>query len=128
MKITKEEIESVSMLPPYERYQYFIKRVADIDSLFTVVDEEGRIALADIEDARVYSFWSAEDFAKRCLLEEWSNYEVLELTLEQFEEEVIDQIEEHGYLLNIFPIRNKSGFVVDLDEFARDLSDELEKY
>ena len=36
-------------------------------------------------------------------------------------------IRENDFLINVFPT-NKTGFVVTLDEFIRDLKDELKNY
>jgi len=35
---------------------------------------------------------------------------------------------ENNYLINVFPMNNKTGFVVSLEEFERDLSEELKNY
>ncbi len=35
---------------------------------------------------------------------------------------------ENEYLINVFPIGNKTGFVVNINEFIKDLNDELEWY
>jgi hypothetical protein len=32
-----------------------------------------------------------------------------------------------NFLINVFPIYERTGFVVNLDEFTRDLNEELEK-
>jgi len=48
--------------------------------------------------------------------------------MEDFEDEVIDEIEEEKYLLNIFSVDSKPRFIVDITELARDLSDEMKNY
>lgn len=37
-------IENIQKLEPFQRYQHFIKRVADFEELWTIVDEEGNYA------------------------------------------------------------------------------------
>ncbi|MDF7822270.1 DUF2750 domain-containing protein [Runella sp. MFBS21] len=128
MKVTPKEIESVSNLSSFDRYKYFIKRVADFEVMYALVDERGSFAISEIEDNIMLSFWSAQEFAAINAVNEWQGYEVKKLTLEEFENEVIDIIAEKNYLLNIFPINNKTGFVVNIDEFARDLASEMKKY
>ena len=42
--------------------------------------------------------------------------------------EIIYLISNENYLLNVFPVGLKTGFIVDLEEFIRDLKYELDKY
>lgn len=128
MKITEKEIEAVSKLDSFARYKYFIKRVADTEKMYSLIDEGGNYALADVESRTVISLWSASEFALMNVIEEWSCYKVKEITLEEFEDNLIDEIEKREWLLNVFSVKGKSGFVVDINEFANDLSDELNKY
>ena len=50
------------------------------------------------------------------------------LSLDEFESDIVPIIENKGYLLDIFPVSNKAGFVVTLDEFIHDLNVELSNY
>lgn len=128
MRLTEKEIESVSNLEAYERYKYFIKRVADTELLYTLIDSDNKFVLAEVESQILFSVWSAPEFALLNATGEWTSCLVHEITLENFEEEIIDQIAAGGWLINVFSIKGKSGFVVDFNEFARDLSEELRKY
>lgn len=128
MKVTDKEIASVSLLTPFERYKYFIKRVADSELMYTLIDSNREWAIADVEGKGVLSVWSAPEFAEQNAIEQWSGFSVEEVSIERFEEDVIDKIEENGYLVNVFPVKGKSGFVVELIEFARDLNEEMRKY
>jgi hypothetical protein len=128
IKITEQEIEAVSKLEPFQRYQYFIKRVADTEKMYTLADRDGNFAITILEGISVFSIWSSTQFALKCAEDEWSGFIVKEIILEEFEEETVDVIEENGWLLNVFSVKGKSGFVVDINEFARDLSEEMKKY
>lgn len=123
-----KEIESVSNLEPFKRYQYFIKKIADFEELWTIIDGNGDFALSDIDDKVLISFWSAEEFVNLNLNDGWENCGSRKLTLDDLEDEIFDLIASENYLINVFPVNGKSGFVVGLDEFARDLSDELKNY
>ena len=128
MKITNKEIEAVSQLEAFQRYEYFIKRVADSERMYTLVDDNGNLAIADVESSAVLSVWSASEFAENNAVDEWGGFSVKEITVEEFEEDIIDMIEENNWLINVFSIKGKSGFVVDINEFAKDLSAEMQKY
>jgi hypothetical protein len=128
MKISNQEIDNVSKLPAVERYSYFVKRVADFEILYSLIDNSNNLALSEIEGRKMLSFWTAPEFATICAIKEWQDYSTKEISLEEFEEEYIDIIELNNYLINIFPTVETTGFVVDVNEFARDLSEEMKKY
>ncbi|MDC6384635.1 DUF2750 domain-containing protein [Flagellimonas taeanensis] len=128
MKLNIKEIETVSNLESFARYKYFLKKIADFEEFWTIVDKNGEIALSEIEDDTLMSFWTAEDFIKSNLFGNWEKYNPFKVTLDDFEDTLIPLIENNNYLLNIFPVDGKSGFVVNLDEFIRDLNNELEQY
>ena len=128
MELHSKEIERVSNLEPFERYKYFLKRVADSESLYTLKSDNGNYVISEIDDNRLFPMWSAREYAELCKENGWSDCIVEELTLHDLEEEIFDLIASERYLINVFPTQEKTGFIVDLDEFARDLSDELKHY
>ena len=128
MNLTRQEIESVSKLEPFKRYKYFIKKIADFEEIWTIVDKNGDIALSDIEEKTFISFWTAEPFIKSNLNKGWKKCTPVKLDLDNFEETVSPLIKENNYLINVFPVNGKSGFIVNIDEFIRDLNEELEQY
>ena len=127
MSLNNLEINNVISLKPLERYKYFIKKVADFEELWVLLDSKGNHALSCLEDKTFISIWSHYPYLKTCLNDEWSKFFPTKITLDDFESNVIDYMED-DYLLNIFPVNNKSGFIVTLKEFIRDLNDELDKY
>lgn len=74
MKLNKKEIESVSKLVPYKRYKYFIKKIADFEELWTLLDKDENIALSNIEDKTLVSFWTAKDFIESNLDDNWKGF------------------------------------------------------
>lgn len=128
MKISDREIEAVSKLNAFQRYQYFIKRVADSEKMYILGTEEENFALAKVDNNILFSVWPTPEFALLCNVDQWKNFNVREITLEEFEDHIVDEIGNNNWLINVFSTRNKSGFVVDLDEFARDLNEEMKRY
>ncbi len=128
MTLNKMEIENVSKLDTFKRYKYFIKKVADFEELWTLIDENSDFALSEIDNHFFISFWTAEEFIKSNLDNGWKNHTPLKMSLNYFEENVMPVIQENNYLINVFPVNGKSGFVVSINEFVRDLNEELENY
>jgi len=128
MKLSEQEVNAILKLDEFKRYQYFIKRIADNELIYTMKNSEDQYAISEIEDQIFVPFWSAKEFAKICLTDEWQNFIIVEISLDDLEEELISFLNENDFLMNIFPIQPKTGFVVDVSEFTRDLNDELENY
>lgn len=128
MNINPKELENVSRMKPFDRYEYFIRKVADFQELWTIVDEEGEVALSEIKDNKLVSFWTSEPFIESNLSGGWKNCSAFKLHLEDLDETIFPLISDNNYLINVFPVNGKSGFVVNIDEFIRDLNEELEQY
>ena len=128
MNLKTQEIESVIKLEPFERYKYSLKRIADNETLYTIKRDKETIAISDLDDEKLIPFWSAKQFAELNITDEWNEFYVEEISLDDYENEMVDFINENNFLMNIFPINNKTGFVVSLDEFIRDLNIELERF
>ena len=109
-------------------YKYFIKKVADTEKIYIILDEANNYILSEIENNTLIPVWSNSEFALLCKTNGWENAIIKEITLEWFENNLIDYIENNNLLINVFPVYNKTGFVVDINELARDLNDELKNY
>lgn len=127
-KINKKEIEAITKLGAFERYKYLIKRIAAWDKIYILENKNEDIAIEEIKGNFLIPIWSAREYAESFITEEWKNYLILEIYLSEFKKNIISIINKNKYLLDVFPINNKSGFVVDIDEFLRDLNEELDKY
>ena len=112
MNLKTQEIESVIKLEPFERYKYSLKRIADNETLYTIKRDNETIAISDLDDEKLIPFWSAKQFAELNITDEWNEFYVEEISLDDFENEMVDFINENNFLMNIFPINNKTGFVV----------------
>jgi hypothetical protein len=128
MKIDQKEIESVCSLEPFKRYKYFIKRVADSEYVYSLETSEGNWASSTVKDYTLYPVWSAREFALNCAINQWSGFNVIETSLEDFMEIRLLEVEKDGLLLNVFPVPTRTGFVVKIDEFLRDIREELQNY
>jgi len=126
--VSPKEIEKVSALDPFERYQHFIKRVADSQKLYTLNSKDGNWARSDVDGFMLYPLWPFKEYAINCFRDAWKDFEVLEFDLDDFRDRVLPLIVNEGFLFNVFPVGDKTGFVVNESEFIRDINDELTKY
>ena len=125
--LRQEEIINVSKLNAFDRYKYFIKKVADYEEAWTLGDDNN-YAIAEVGGNKMISLWSAEDFVIKFKEGVWKNYLPKSISLDKLEAEIFPLIQVENYLINVFPVNDKVGFAVSLEEFIRDLNTELEKY
>ncbi|QEL04297.1 DUF2750 domain-containing protein [Olivibacter sp. LS-1] len=128
MKITEKEIKVVSSLEAFERYKYFIKRVADTEIMYSLKNLEGNWAISEVDTSKLFPLWLAKEFADQCCTNGWEEFVIEEINLDFFENYLLDFVHSEGFLLNIFPVGQNTGFVVDIVEFAKDLSEEMKNY
>lgn len=126
--MNNKKLENILKLEPYKRYGHFIRKIADFEELWTIVDENGDYAISTVDDKTLISFWPEEEFIVSNLNDEWSDCKALKLSLDDLADEVLPYVAEHNHLINVFPINGRSGFIVDLIEFSRDFTEELKKY
>lgn len=123
-----KEIENISSLKPFERYRYFMGKIADFEVLYSLKSKEGNYAISESENLYMFPMWSHKEFAQLNLDSGWENFEIIEISLDKLEKEIIPFISDNNYRINVFPLNNKTGFVVNIEEFRRDLDIELEDY
>lgn len=128
MILNQQEIKNVSVLEPLKRYQYFLKKVADNEKLYTLKNGNNNWASSTVKNYNLYPVWSANKFASNSQIDVWSEFNVVELDLYDFLDNTLPQIEKEGFLLNVFPVDKTTGFVVKVNEFIRDINEELKNY
>ncbi len=65
-----KEIENILKLEPFKRYEYFIKKAADFEQLWTIIDQDGDYVISEIDEFSLISFWPAEEFITLYLKED----------------------------------------------------------
>ncbi len=126
--VNQKEVEDVSALQPFDRYTYFIKKIADYEEFWLLKDEYGTLALSEVEGNTLLSFWSAKEFTTSCLNNEWKEYKAINVSLAEFEIDLLPFLNEKEILIDVFPVNNRAGFVVTAEEFVRDFNIELDNY
>lgn len=123
----EKEIEAITALSAFDRYQYLVDKAAEFGEMYSLKKGD-EWALADIEDKVLFSLWPAEAFAAREATGAWEGYKAKAFTLEEFENALLPLITKAGCMFNVFSVDGKLGFIVDKEEFLRDLGEELDTY
>lgn len=129
LKISPKEIETLMSCNPDVRYQYTIKRIADTETLWTLGVDNQTFAIQKSGEDYLLPIWSSKEFAITFGSTFMKEYRCIPISLDNFEENIIDIICENGYLLNVFPTQTEEiGKVVGINSFSEDLSAALSEY
>lgn len=123
-----QAISRISSLSPFERYQHFIKRIADFEEYWLLENDNKDIAFASVDEKILLPIWSAREFTIGCQQGVWVDYHPKVYSLEDLETSFLQKVDDLNALIDVFPVGGKSGFVVSNEEFVRDLNEELRKY
>jgi hypothetical protein len=120
-KINAQHFANVSKLQAPERYDYFVKKVADWERGWTLQDERGWVAGADDEGVIHVPLWSHPLFAEMCMKGEWSKAKVVVLELDDLLDNVLPQLGRDKQRVSVMPLaeRRKRGSVGGSKTFAR---------
>ena len=129
LKISPKEIETLMSCNPDVRYKYTIKRIADTETLWTLGVDNQTFAIQKSGEDYLLPIWSSKEFAIIFGSTFMKEYNCFPISLDNFEESIIDIICENGYLLNVFPTQTEEiGKVVGINSFSEDLSAALSEY
>ena len=129
LKISPKEIETLMSCNPDVRYQYTIKRIADTETLWTLGVDNQTFAIQKSGEDYLLPIWSSKEFAIIFGSTFMKECRCIPISLDNFEENIIDIICENGYLLNVFPTQTEEiGKVVGINSFSEDLSAALSEY
>lgn len=127
--VSKEEFKALTKCRTEVRYQYALKRIADTETMWSIVGDKSPFAIQSFGKERLLPVWSSKEYAQAFCINDYADCESIAITLDSFEESVIDYICKEGLLLNIFPtVQEPLGKIVGLNTFAEDLSKFLEDY
>lgn len=129
LKISPKEIETLMSCNLDVRYQYTIKRIADTETMWTLGMDNQTFAIQKSGEDYLLPIWSSKEFAIIFGSTFMKEYNCFPISLDNFEESIIDIICENGYLLNVFPTQTEEiGKVVGINSFSEDLSAALSEY
>lgn len=122
-----EKIKNVFNLPPEERYDYFIRKVADFEEVWLVKKEQNIIALVDESEREAISVFPEKGFAELLLQGEWEGFTVEKIDVYDFVD-WLDQIKKEGKRIACFPKDDFIAFIVSAEEMKVDLLEEIKQY
>ena len=124
-----KKIENVISMPVEERYDYFIRKVAEFKEVWSIGNENGWALLNDNENRIIVPFWPEKEFALLCCSEQWTNYTPKLIMLNDFMSRWLPGMKNDNRFANVFYTpTNRTGSIVEPDTLLQDINDEEQNY
>ena len=127
MKINPKQMEAVLALPAIERFEHFIKVIADWQQVWGLYQDGWALAAAD-DGTTVFPLWPAKEYAEVCAEREWKGHEPRSIRLSEFTDVLLPKLKTDGVLLGVFFTPASRGLTPSVDELKTALEAELQKY
>ena len=118
------KIDNVINLTASERYDYFIRKVADFEEVWGLKDAEGW-ALMGNEEQVLFPVWCEMEFAELC---KWNNYQPTAIPVDDFIEKLLPKLGKDNVMLAIFPTPKGKGIISKVHDVRTDIENECEQY
>ncbi len=125
--MNSKKIENILSMPINERYDYFIRKVAEFEELWGLYND-GWASLGGA-DKIVLPFWPEMEFAELCCTGQWQEYKPKAISVSDFMQKWIPGMIKDKRLINIFYTPDSvDSSLIEPQVLLKDLTDEMEKY
>jgi hypothetical protein len=122
-----KQLENVFKLESKERYGYLIRKTADSEQIFLIIDKKENSIKCGTGDEIVIPVWPELEFAQELIKTKWEDYKVKKMDLYVFID-WMDELEIENYKIAGFPNQNLNSIVVKPIEIKNHLIFECRKY
>jgi len=126
--INAKQIKAITSLSGNKRYAHFIKVIADTAEVWGLYQDDGWALAATDEGIAVFPVWPAKEYAQLCVKAEWENYEPKLISLDEFMNELLQQLKCDAVLPGVFPTPSSQGVTLAVDELKAEIEHELLNY
>lgn len=124
-KVSPQEYDAILSLPEFDRYQYFINKIADWGEVWSIGDYEGWRMMSDDAGIICSPVWPAQAFAAACCNEEWSQDEPKLISLDDWMRKWLPGLKQDGRKVAVFPLPADKGMILEYDQLLTDLQEVL---
>lgn len=123
-----KQYHSVSALAGPERYDHFVSRVTDWETIWGLRNESGWIAAGDEFGNSGFPVWPHPDYALACATGEWAGNSPSPIDVHDFAENWLPEMAADGVFIAVFPTPEMRGVPIDALELQRSLHEGLSQY
>lgn len=124
MKVNPQQLAAVTALPASQRYEYFIKVVANWHEVWGLCRDDWVLASTADGARSVFPLWPAKEYAEICANNAWAGYTPRALHLDELMDELLPRLKQDDILPGIFFTPSDHGVTPTVDQ----LKDALETH
>ncbi len=125
-KLSDRQFESIQKLPDHERYDYFLKKIARWEEIWSLHSPQGWVELSSVDGEECLPIWPHPEFAKAWAVDDWSDCEPKAINLEVWLERWTAGLERDNTVLAVFPVNEEEGIVITPAELEEAILAELQ--
>jgi len=125
--MNEKKLESVLGLESKDRYGYLIRKTADFETIYLIVDKQGTYVTIGDENQRCIPVWPEKEFAELMVKIEWNDHAVQEMKIYDFIDWQ-DKLLIDNYFIAGFPNKHLNSVVVSPAEIKNHLIHECNQY
>ena len=109
-----------------QRFEYFLRKVANFEKIWSLSDNEGWVELSDEDGQVCLPIWPHPDFAAAWATDEWKNCRPQAIQLDIWMERWTEGLIKDDTMLAIFPVDDGEGLILSPQELHDALLMELQ--
>lgn len=122
-----KEFSALLGMPAPERYAVFVRRVADLEEIWSLRDDDGWCLMANDDGIELIPVWPHKRFADACA-DARKQQKAAAITLEDWLNKWLPGMTRDGRHVAVFPVQGGKGIVVSPERLKADLLAECEPY
>ena len=126
--LNDQEFQSAIRLPPAKRYSYFLKKVVDWKSVWSLANSAGWVLARDNSGGIFIPVWPHERFATACAVAMWEGHESRSIDLAIWIDRWLPGMQRDGKTVGVFPTPSGLGISTAPGQLLVDLRIELSQY
>jgi len=127
VKVNPKQLAAVLALPGPQRFEHFVKVVADWQEAWGLYKDGWSLAATD-DGTVVFPLWPAREYAEACAVNEWDGNEPKAISLDDLMGVLLPKLKSDGMLPGIFFTPSSKGVTPSIDELTSAIEAELENY
>lgn len=128
LEINDQQFENINALPAAERYEHWIKRVADQGDLWSLWDKDSWAMVETASGRKAMPVWSHSRYATAYATGHLANCQPKRILLESWMKEWLHDLGQRGVDVAIFPVLSSPGIVAPPQRVKDDLEYEMSKF
>jgi len=130
-EVDGRQFEAVTALSADQRYEHFIERCADTETVWGLARDGEERAISRDGAQAAFAVWPHERYAEACAAGGWLHYRPEPLPLAAFLDDLTTKLDADGLLVEVFRVRGdraRPGSAVPPRRLRSDLERELQAY